>query len=447
MIKKKQFRLPHVSDNSQHPTFISGVLIQVCMYIVSGFRIATAAFFSEKPLPGTEEQIIQKLHMLHFTPKKRHLSTGGHFSDLYVRNMGIFYSGLLDRRIRSSRLDWESREQIALRTISLELQLLEQSQKTFTTFLSVTGDAFTGVNMYATPSDSLYAIVYSLLAMSDDSFLSDMVPSRQKKYIHPLTIHNKTKQLIRQHHGILKTLILKYQSDVIDPVTHLIKSDILLSGARDGIKRRSSFYDNVIAWATCKFAVRLGLIHSSDISFSQWKKKIIETFWDKREGIFLDDLSDEALKQKLFSADSLICLNSFFDLQNNRDLQMLEKIVVYIKNKKLDQPFPISYALRDNPSKLYLPVRFFARSYMGECIWSHWGMEYIKALIYLSKENKKYLEEAKNHMEKYKQNMKRFGGYPETYDRNGNLYKTNFYQSVLHSSWVINYEQTKMLLE
>ncbi|HUD43926.1 MAG TPA: hypothetical protein VMR41_00075 [Patescibacteria group bacterium] len=39
----------------------------------------------------------------------------------------------------------------------------------------------------------------------------------------------------------------------------LVKADLLLASARDGIKRQSAFYDNVIAWSTLNFANKLNL--------------------------------------------------------------------------------------------------------------------------------------------------------------------------------------------
>jgi hypothetical protein len=72
-------------------------------------------------------------------------------------------------------------------------------------------------------------------------------------------------------------------------------------------------------------------------------------------------------------------------------------------------------------------------------------MEYIKTLIYLSNDNPKLLLDAKKYLTIYKNNIEKYGGYPEVYDSNGKILKTRIYRSVLHNGWVINYEQTKML--
>ena len=74
-------------------------------------------------------------------------------------------------------------------------------------------------------------------------------------------------------------------------------------------------------------------------------------------------------------------------------------------------------------------------------------MEYIKTLILLSKDNPQYLVDAKNGLDAYAKNIVKFGGYPELYDLRGNMYQTVFYKSLLHTGWVVNYEEAKMMLE
>ena len=112
------------------------------------------------------------------------------------------------------------------------------------------------------------------------------------------------------------------------------------------------------------------------------------------------------------------------------------------KKNKFDVPLPLHYSKFDIPEKLYRPVRHLAPSYMGTSIWSHWGMEYIKTLIYLGQ-----FTDAKKHLDSYKKNIETYGGYPELYDKKGHLLHTRLYRGVLHNGWVINYEQTKMLYD
>ncbi len=417
------------------------------VYVRAGLRIGKAKFSKEAPLKGTEKEIIKQIHTIRFYPQNPYVITGGHFYQLFVRNLGIFYNALLDSRIPCSQTDWLNREKIALKTVALDLAIFDLAGKEYTTIVPIRNNIFTCINLYARPSDSLFAILYTLLALSDDTFLETIFPAKKltKKMLH-------TKQaaytLYTQYETLLKNLITAYLSEVVDPATHLVKTHVLLASARDGIKRQSSFYDNVIAWATVRFAKQLHLYQINESELEQWRKKIIEIFWDTKEGIFIDDLSNFSKEQKIFSADSFIVLSTgFLNLNNTNDMHYLQQIVSYVKDKKLDTPLPLHYSTLDLPKNLYRPVRHFAPSYMGTSIWSHWGMEYIKTLIYLGMFKTKYWIEAKRHLESYKKNIVQYGGYPEVYDKNGDILHSRLYRSVLHNGWVINYEQTKMLLK
>jgi hypothetical protein len=158
-------------------------------------------------------------------------------------------------------------------------------------------------------------------------------------------------------------------------------------------------------------------------------------------GIFKDDLDTNS-----FSADQLITLTTgFFKKDNPEDRTKLHKIIHYIQSRKLDSPFPLHYSEEHIPQKLHWPVRYFAPHYMSHSIWSHWGMEYIKLLLLLSEDHPEYLTRAKQHMEYYKKRIEKYGGYPECYDLKGNPLRERLYRTVLHTSWVINYEQAKVL--
>jgi hypothetical protein len=254
--------------------------------------------------------------------------------------------------------------------------------------------------------------------------------------------------LIKQYKDSLKDLLETYMREILDDKTKLIKKKLLMASARDGIKRQSSFYDNVIAWATIRHAKKLGLSTISQAELQQWKTRILQAFWNDSAGIFLDDLSAFAKKEKLFSADSFIVISTgFFDPANNEDMYRLKHMIRYVKKHKLDKPFPLHYSLIDQPNNLYRPVKHFAPNYMGTSIWSHWGMEYIKALLIVAKADPSLLIDAQKYMAAYKANIEHYGGYPEGYNVDGKILHTRLYRSVLHNGWVINYEQTKMLLK
>ncbi len=420
---------------------------RVYSYTKAGLSIARKTFSSEKPIFGTEDKIIEKIHQIRFSPNNPYVITGGHFHQLYVRNLGIFYNALLDPRIPSSSLDWINRQNIVLKTIALDLQVFSLAKSQYTTIIPLAGNRYTCLNMYARPSDSLYAIVYSLVALTTEGNIASLFPMQNCK-TRRLQTKGAGLLLIEKYTQLLQFLLGEYLTEIVDEKTGIIRKDILLSSARDGIKRQSSFYDNVIAWSTIKLAKKLGLYKISEGELEKWKQKILEKFWSKKEGLFIDDLSEESLKNNTFSADCFVVVSSgFLKPSVSKDRYYLLGMIDYVKKNKLDVPFPLHYAKMDEPQKLYRPVRHFAKSYMGKSIWSHWGMEYIKTLILLSKSNPPYFNEAKNHLESYRKNIEKYGGYPELYKPDGNIFSSRFYKSVLHNGWVVNYEQAKLMLD
>lgn len=408
----------------------------------SRFIVSTA--FPEKPLHGNEQEIIAQIHQKSFNPTKPYVISGTHFSDIYVRNLGIFYNAALDTRV-GSKEDFLNRQKIMLQGVVLNLELLKQSGKEYTTFMPILGSFYTATNVYTEPSDSLFGVLFALAALRDETFIHKLYPANTKQ-TSPLQTKKTAEILLKKYKPTLQLAIINYQNELVDSKTRLIKKDITLSSARDGIKRQSAFYDNVILWSTINMAQNMGILEKRQ-DMKTWKEKIISAFWDEKTGIFLDDLSEESKKQKLFSGDAFIVTGSgFFDLTQNEDKKKLRRMVTYVETNKLDQPFPLFYAKKDQPENLYWAVATFAPSYMGETIWSHWGIEYIKALVLLSPDESKFLKTANKHLTSYKKNIESTGGYPELYDKSGNLYVTPLYRSILHTSWVINYEQALMLL-
>lgn len=425
-------------------TYSKNIFVDGFANLNKNVRFVYFLFFPEKAVQGDEKMIIRSIHARSFDPQRPYIISGSHFADIYIRNLGIFYNAVLDNRFALDKTDWENRQRIYLQGLALNIELHTLAGRSYTTWVPVTGTTYTSANVYTEPSDSLFGVLYGLKASTDDNFISGIYDSNARP-LYPLQTKGAANDLLKTYRKGMNPIIINYYLSVIDPQTGLVRKEITLSSARDGIRRQSSFYDNVIVWATMKYASDLGIIDKK-IDFGVWKKKIITAFWDE-EGLFLDDLSQESRQEKLFSGDAFIVIGSgFFDLTNAADKERLAKMVVYVQKNNLDSPFPLRYARQDQPDRLYDAVKYFAPSYMGETIWSHWGMEYIKALILLSSDKPSYKELAKKHLDAYKAKMEQYGGYPELYDKDGNIYKTMFYTSVLQTSWVVNYEQARMMI-
>lgn len=428
---------------------------QLILYAGAIFRIEGNLHNPERPFSGNEKQIIEQIHAERFNPSVAYTTTGGHFAELYMRNFGVFYNAMLDERIPTGKDDWLTRQKITLQIIATDLELVKQAGKAYTTFIPINSNTFVGTNFNTEPSDSLFALVYTLRTLSDETFIPKTLPTTIKTTAYPLQTKHAAKKLLEIYKSALQTEISKYLSDSIDPLTGLIRKEITLSSARDGIKRQSSFYDNIIAWSTANNATALGIPVSCPqlyqektiCNFAKWKQKIIAAFWDEKEGIFINDLSQKSITNHTFTGEAFFVLPSgFFDLHTVDDKEKLFRMITYVKKNNLDKPFPLLYARTDEPDTLSFFVRYFAPSYMGRSIWSHLGQDYIQSLILLSPEHPQLLQDAKTSVAHYQKNIKKYGGYPELYDEQGNIFMTPFYKSVLHTGWVIKYEQTKMLL-
>lgn len=408
-------------------------------------RFLRSTLHPEQKLGSNEETILQKIHQKRFNQSNKYLITGGHFSDLFVRNTGIFYNSILDPRIPSTQEDYNNRQLIIYKTVTFALDDFLKYKKDTTTISLLTSKMSVVSNIYARASDSLYSILYGLVTLQSPDHLISLYPSTNEKS--SLTFNQdikaKTLKIINTNTLGLESLLNNYFSQVLSD-NYLIKKDLNLSSARDGIKRSSSFYDNVIAHSTAKLALKLNLNIriSKSIDLTSWKNLIIQTYWNDQTGIFNDDLN-----HKSFSADQLITLSTgFLELNHQTVKEKYYSIISYIQSKQLDQPFPLHYSDAHNPKQLYWPVRIGAPHYMTHSIWSHWGIEYIKLLILLSSKTNEYQETAKKHLNSYRQNIEQYGGYPECYDLSGKPLQESLYKTVLHTSWVINYEQAKMLL-
>ncbi len=459
----KPFFTTHVSSTGQivikkqRDLFVlPGPFGKLFMFAEAFFRIEGNVYNPEKPFTGNEQQIINQIHKERYTPTIPYTITGGHFAELYTRNFGIFFAAMLDPRIPTTLQDWTIRQRVTLQTLATHLELLRKAGREYTTFAPITSNTFVGANFNTEPSDSLYAIVYTLSAALDSNFIPQSLPTIHSASSYPLETQNAAKQLLQSYQPILSKAISQYLTYAIDAKSGLVKKNITLSSARDSIKRQSSFYDNVVAWATAHDATKLGIpnacpkmyMYDGHCDFAIWKKNIISAFWDDRDGLFIDDLSPSAMKNHTFTGEEFIVIpDNFFDLQNSEDSNKLYRMIKYVQKNNLDKPFPLLYAIKDQPEQYYFFVRYFATSYMGQSIWSHIGQEYIESLLVLSYDHPELLQNAKTALDSYKMNIEKYGGYPELYDKNGNIFMTLFYKAVLRNGWVINYEQAKMMYQ
>ncbi len=414
----------------------------------SGLYILTTRYFhSPASTSKTVDDIIADIHTLRYNPNKLLLISGDHFNGLFVRNLGVFYYPMLDRMIPSHEDDWQRRQAVYLQSVAYALGVFAKSPTLTTTIVSMGPYSATCVNFYAYPSDALYGILYALAALDGKELASPHHYASPREQLDTLPA---TKRLLHEYMDTLQTLYKGYKDKVLNKETGLIKREVHLSGAKDITRRRSAFYDNVIFWKTTQLAMTLGIIPEDKTYLKDLKKRILDAFWLKDKGYFLEDLSDEGIAYSYYSSDWLIVLSTgFLDPLDPRESNYYRQSVEYIQQQKIDQPFAIKYQQDIRAHRQFLAVRLAVASYGGDAIWSFWGMEYIKVLILLYKQtgDVRYKKAARYHLDKYELKMIENGGFPEVYDANGNLLQTPFYRSIRQTGWVIGFEQARAMYQ
>lgn len=100
------------------------------------------------------EGIIDDIYGLRFDPNRLLLTSGDHFSALFVRNLGVFYYPTLDTHLPAPESRWHDRQMVYIQTLAYALGVFAK-QKVLTTTIVPTGryDA-TCVDFHAYPSDN-----------------------------------------------------------------------------------------------------------------------------------------------------------------------------------------------------------------------------------------------------------------------------------------------------
>lgn len=416
--------------------------------IKSGWHIISSRFSGgPKAKSNTVDQIIREIHAKRFRPEEPYLISGDHFSVLYPRSLGIFYHTLMDPRTPLDESDWRNRQELYLKTTAYALDVYSQSDRLSTTIVPIGPKSVALLNIYATPSDTLYSLLYALQVMRSKDLLEKTYPFASQKEFE-LHTTSASAYLVENYKGSLQQHLKRY-NELLDPQTGLIRTNVLLSGTKDITKREGAFYDNVILWRTNQLAQELGIAPKDEKFLSDLKQRILAAYWLEDEGYFLEDLSEKSKQEKYYSSDWLIVqMTGFLDIHNEQERRYYERSVAYIQRNAIDQPFALQYHPDMRRDRQYLLVRLLAPSYGSTAIWSNWGMEYIKTLSQLGEitHNTELLAEAHRQLEAYTFNIKRYQGYPELYDDAGDFYQKFLYKSVRQTGWVVTYEQARMML-
>jgi hypothetical protein len=337
----------------------------------------------------------------------------------------VFYNSLLDPRTARSQTDWENRQRIYMQSVLYALDAFSHERTLTTTIVPIGPHSavLTEVHPGSVPSDSLYGILYALQAMQNQA---------QSGPYH-LQTTQAAKQIVRERHADLAMLLQVYLSQVQDTKTGLVRSDIKLAAARDGVTRKSSFYDNVILWKTLQLASNLGIATTPESTLNAMRSTILATYWNTREGHFNDDLTGNN-----YSSDWLIALpTGFLNPQDTADLPYLTNSVAYIRANHIADPFPIKYQVKTETADVPWAVNTFVPNYGGDAIWSYWGAQYMTLLAQLGVD---YRAELDNDISIYKQKMVETHGFPETFTPDGRFLQNAVYKSIRQTGWVVQFE-------
>lgn len=394
----------------------------------------------------TVDGIIADIHAHRFRPDRLLLTSGDHFSPLFVRNLGVFYYPMLDTAIQSTDQDWQNRQIVYLQTVAYALGVFDKYPIPVTTIAAAGAYAATCVNVYAYPSDTVYSILFAL------STLTGREPATAAGSVtkprHTLATPAVAEQLLDEYRPLLQTLYAQYREHVFDEQRGLIRTNVHLSGAKDITKRTCAFYDNVIFWKTTQLAASLGVIPEDAKFLHALKQRILETFWLPDEGYFLEDVSEEGVRHRYYSSDWLIVLvTGFLSPKKQSERAYFTRSITYIQEQGIDTPLPLKYQHERRAHRQFFWVRLTMAAYGGDAIWSFWGMEYIKVLLllYTYTKDTTYWEAADAHIAAYEHAMLRDHGFPEVYDAKGALLETFIYRSIRQTGWVIGFEQVRTL--
>ena len=437
------FRSPYKTNVSEDGTIdykrryrlrvLRGPIADLLGYYRSGFLIVQNTLVGGKRIDrDSSDEIIEEIHRMRFDPKKPYLISGDQFSVLYPRNLGVFYNQLLDPATAHSKVDWEHRQQIYLQSVLFAIDGLSVGKVPKTTLVPIAPHTITATQVHpgSVASDSAYGLLYALYALRDTT---------RKHGSYQIQTVDAVERILTERHDQLARIVTNYVAAVRDPETTLIRADINLASARDGVHRSSSFYDNVILWKTMSFADSLGIVSYDKSKLNTLHALIKTTFWNESTEYYQNDIHDTS-----FSSDWLIAyVTRFLSLDNTEDLTHTIKTISYISAHDIAEPLPIKYQL-GTPKDLPWVIRKYVPMYGGEAIWSYWGAEYITLLlnVFARTRDELYKSAADTYIARYHDAIIRDGGFAETFDKHGDFLQIGPYKSIRITGWVVQFEHT-----
>lgn len=225
------------------------------------------------------------------------------------------------------------------------------------------------------------------------------------------------KKLAGKYKDFLNEQINKYYKIVFDEEMQLVRQNTYFSSAKDHCERNSSMYDNCMTAFLSKNLNKLGLENPFKYNY---KKVLKENFWTG--DYFKDDLIGGV------SSDANIYPYWLGIFESKK---MLKSSVESVQKEKLDKPFPVKYTSHRR-GKFLFPMRLFVPNYVGNAVWAHHGLNFIKIVERVDREKGRfYKNQYVGLIEKHK-------NFLEVYALDGKPYKTPFYKADSGLLWCAN---------
>lgn len=307
----------------------------------------------------------------------------GNYQHFYSRDFGMVTKSLLELGYRK---EVES---------TLEYAMTQyQERNHIKTFITVLGKPVDFPNVYS-PDSTAYMLYALRLANNKD--------------------------LIEKYKPFLQQEVNKFYDVVVDKKTGLVKQNTHFGGMRDYSKRDASCYDTVMCAVVQREATLLGL--KNPLIDYDYKKLLMKYYWTG--SYFRDDASSNTL-----TADANIYP---FWLGIIDDKKILETVIKSMQEEGLDKPFPIKYVSSTSKKGRTIGAEIFVPNWEANSIWPMSGLPFIDIVSKVDKQL------AKKYLQKYKEQIEKYGTFIEVYDKKGKPYKSLFFSADEGMIWCANY--------
>ena len=379
-----------------------------------------------------------------FRPSSPYLISGDHFSSFYPRNLGFFYSKALDPQTCLDLEDYQNRLTMYLRSLTFALDFYEHHELT-TTIQPIFRSYFFGQNVYSKPADTLCSLLLALDFLIQPKNYNFTPKEASWKRSQKLA-KQEARELLKRYRHVLRMRALEVLP-LFNSNLGIIDIRHNLSGIRDCMVRRSSFYENVAIWKTIVLALQFEVLDQADLAEyhqpATFKQKILELF--VHQTLIYNDLEEQEEFLDNASADFLVAYSlGFLSVKKRNERRILQDMVQWFTHSDLLSNVGIFYS-RKNPKRMTKATRIGAPDYMGRTVWSHWSTEFCELLLDLARFNgQEVLADLANHiLVATMKKIRRYKGYPELYDKNEKLYETWLYASLVQTGWIVNYEHVR----